>query len=105
LPLRIRHLRLLPSFPTRRSSDLDADAKRVDITLCLAFGCDAQFIEITFTRLPEVRIHHLQSPASALSSCNHLLIRITQFNADITDRKSTRLSSSHVSISYAVFCL
>ena len=26
----------------------------------------------------------MQSPAGALSSCNHLLIRITQFNADIT---------------------
>src|SRR5699024_11245576 len=27
------------------------------------------------------------------------------FNAERTDRKSTRLNSSHVSISYAVFCL
>src|SRR5690625_6469318 len=26
-------------------------------------------------------------------------------NIDITDRKSTRLNSSHVAISYAVFCL
>src|SRR5207249_5597744 len=26
-------------------------------------------------------------------------------DADVTDRKSTRLNSSHVSISYAVFCL
>src|SRR5699024_11374093 len=28
-----------------------------------------------------------------------------QFFTDATDRKSTRLNSSHVSISYAVFCL
>src|SRR5207249_5429846 len=27
------------------------------------------------------------------------------FNLEIQDRKSTRLNSSHVSISYAVFCL
>src|SRR5438067_4897718 len=27
------------------------------------------------------------------------------FDRDISDRKSTRLNSSHVSISYAVFCL
>ena len=27
------------------------------------------------------------------------------YSADITDRKSTRLNSSHCSISYAVFCL
>src|SRR5699024_11577436 len=29
---------------------------------------------------------------------------IQQTNPDILDRKSTRLNSSHVSISYAVFC-
>src|SRR5690625_6084631 len=28
-----------------------------------------------------------------------------RFNVRITDRKSTRLNSSHVAISYAVFCL
>src|SRR5699024_11948821 len=29
----------------------------------------------------------------------------TQTNMNVKDRKSTRLNSSHVSISYAVFCL
>src|SRR5437870_10976617 len=29
----------------------------------------------------------------------------TEFVAEIVDRKSTRLNSSHVAISYAVFCL
>src|SRR5690625_5387653 len=29
----------------------------------------------------------------------------TEFKADMGDRKSTRLNSSHVAISYAVFCL
>src|SRR5207249_5036575 len=33
--------------------------------------------------------------------CSQLLVR----EADLGDRKSTRLNSSHVSISYAVFCL
>src|SRR3989344_6803066 len=28
-----------------------------------------------------------------------------QFQTDVVDRKSTRLNSSHMSISYAVFCL
>src|SRR5699024_11415929 len=32
-------------------------------------------------------------------------IDMTRINADFLDRKSTRLNSSHVSISYAVFCL
>src|SRR5699024_12808180 len=31
--------------------------------------------------------------------------RVHQVSADLPDRKSTRLNSSHVSISYAVFCL
>src|SRR5699024_11855480 len=34
-----------------------------------------------------------------------LVIRATTFPAGKLDRKSTRLNSSHVSISYAVFCL
>src|SRR5699024_12231702 len=33
----------------------------------------------------------------------HLVLYTNQF--DMPDRKSTRLNSSHVSISYAVFCL
>src|SRR5207253_11219591 len=39
---------------------------------------------------------------SALSSLRHELARA---DLEITDRKSTRLNSSHVAISYAVFCL
>src|SRR5699024_12883691 len=31
--------------------------------------------------------------------------RVLVVDADLRDRKSTRLNSSHVSISYAVFCL
>src|SRR5690554_7009623 len=34
----------------------------------------------------------------------HFIDEVT-FNAEHTDRKSTRLNSSHVRISYAVFCL
>src|SRR5690625_5759363 len=37
---------------------------------------------------------------------NHSSIHIANVNADqVKDRKSTRLNSSHVAISYAVFCL
>src|SRR5699024_11784589 len=41
---------------------------------------------------------------------NQLLKRLSEFPAQrivgvVVDRKSTRLNSSHVSISYAVFCL
>src|SRR5690606_42127808 len=69
----------LPSFPTRRSSDL----------------LDGQ--------------HHpgLQRDRSALVP---ILPRIMHVQTEpvrglVQDRKSTRLNSSHVKISYAVFCL
>src|SRR5204862_7227915 len=40
--------------------------------------------------------------ASGFASGNH--IRILALQASFIDRKSTRLNSSHVEISYAVFC-
>src|SRR5690349_24205262 len=42
-----------------------------------------------------------------LVSCEHATSRVTRTekNGALTDRKSTRLNSSHVEISYAVFCL
>src|SRR5437868_12485611 len=50
------------------------------------------------------------SPPIALSvrgvrRCARTNIRIAVLHSDCQDRKSTRLNSSHVSISYAVFCL
>src|SRR5699024_12393707 len=71
----------LPSFPTRRSSDLSLQR-----TMYLPL-----YLEKTY----------LQYLPKALYVLNHL-------NPDLIyteDRKSTRLNSSHVSISYAVFCL
>src|SRR5690606_41309773 len=49
---------------------------------------------------------HLNRPAIALAA--HENVRDHVFrgcSADLGDRKSTRLNSSHVKISYAVFCL
>src|SRR5437870_5211081 len=36
---------------------------------------------------------------------NHIITAVTEHKAVLEDRKSTRLNSSHVAISYAVFCL
>src|SRR5699024_11862458 len=36
---------------------------------------------------------------------NRIICNVASFRESIQDRKSTRLNSSHVSISYAVFCL
>src|SRR5207249_8960271 len=54
-------------------------------------------------------------PNARTAAASHLYLRSTSTNSTLTatdnttlryaDRKSTRLNSSHVSISYAVFCL
>src|SRR5690625_5813127 len=66
----------LHSFPTRRSSDLG-------VLLSLQGGSDMGLFEINeAARLVQEAAH-----------------------PEAKDRKSTRLNSSHVAISYAVFCL
>src|SRR5699024_12360158 len=67
----------LHSFPTRRSSDL--------------------LLERTY---PSVRIPY---PSASPHHSNDY--EAVQEYQPVIDRKSTRLNSSHVSISYAVFCL
>src|SRR5690606_40616362 len=83
--------RVLLSFPTRRSSDLPALMRFVLFTLAgslpllasIAAVCAANFRDPGLSGLP--------------ATIGHL--------SDTADRKSTRLNSSHVKISYAVFCL
>src|SRR5690606_41043999 len=50
---------------------------------------------------PELRIRVLDAEKRSPLD----LATVQLFNADSVDRKSTRLNSSHVKISYAVFCL
>src|SRR5690606_39711079 len=78
----------LHSFPTRRSSDL------------LYLGVSRLLVR-----------ELAANPSRALSGVRRWLTYMTLFLAaatlvvDVIDRKSTRLNSSHVKISYAVFCL
>src|SRR5699024_11620157 len=83
----VMHSSLVPPslylFPTRRSSDL--------LGIEFAFGhratdCTVGSSEVVIT-----------TETDDGTETNHI--------ADRVDRKSTRLNSSHVSISYAVFCL
>src|SRR5699024_12805311 len=97
--------RHLPSFPTRRSSDLgeinlllfngltghDGDNAVVP-ALAKSWDFDEETCTYTFHLEEDVRWHDGE-PFTAED---------VQFTID---RKSTRLNSSHVSISYAVFCL
>src|SRR5690625_6791148 len=52
--------------------------------------------------IPRIDIPDLTAPAPVTNPAHSLLV----FNTGASgDRKSTRLNSSHVAISYAVFCL
>src|SRR5699024_12088400 len=95
------HLPVLPSFPTRRSSDLAlqlmpkllVEAKRnlgrTEKTLILVAtsGDTGKAALDGYHDIPGVEI------------------AVFYPTGGTRDRKSTRLNSSHVSISYAVFCL
>src|SRR5439155_26398500 len=87
-----RHHPPLHSFPTRRSSDL---ARRLH-RLVAALGMDLIRRQALGAgdRQPMQRPPH---PQSGLIHMQHLGVA--------QDRKSTRLNSSHVASSYAVFCL
>src|SRR5690606_40472071 len=88
----------LHSFPTRRSSDLTLDL--VDIrAVVAAAGKVPVAVDSTFATPV------LQQPATL--GARYVLHSATKYlggHGDV-DRKSTRLNSSHVKISYAVFCL
>src|SRR5438128_7471921 len=80
-------LRDLHSFPTRRSSDLSILATVGFFILALATAPSAV---------------HAQATTGTISGA------VTDESKAVlpgVDRKSTRLNSSHGSISYAVFCL
>src|SRR3712207_8457933 len=50
-------------------------------------------------------IYDAESPVSKQQIANALRYSLPTVHQNITDRKSTRLNSSHANISYAVFCL
>src|SRR5205814_9507548 len=93
------HRRDLPSFPTRRSSDLrEIDAKRDERGIRLrVVGRVADHRGVR-----DERIVDRQAVEAAVDSDGDVLV--DQVSID-EDRKSTRLNSSHLGISYAVFCL
>src|SRR5699024_12241621 len=100
-----RHPRPLPSFPTRRSSDLAAvSARRLEgPTAERSVGRGQLPIQAVLFDLDDTLLDTASAFAAAVAAI------ATEFlpalPAERQDRKSTRLNSSHVSISYAVFCL
>src|SRR5690606_41692937 len=76
------------SFPTRRSSDLGV-AERIDLG----------------GELRQALVDLLDDLAKLLVLLCLFLSELFRIEVDLRDRKSTRLNSSHVEISYAVFFL
>src|SRR2546426_5119786 len=67
---------------------------------------DALPISATSTATPSTgHMSRGVSCAATRSSCGSTVERSESIPAGSTDRKSTRLNSSHLVISYAVFCL
>src|SRR5699024_12401407 len=99
----VHHLDL-HSFPTRRSSDLKDTCKKVlrfdENYLLIILTTILLFNQLTIVVVNErfiwILLAILYSGVRCYSKVNCCENR---------DRKSTRLNSSHVSISYAVFCL
>src|SRR5690606_40897295 len=93
-----RHHRVLHSFPTRRSSDLACSTVSPVVFLM------SSFVGPSSITLPHPTAS--RSSEAAPSAQSVVLISRQSFARarDCRDRKSTRLNSSHVKISYAVFC-
>src|SRR5690606_41415576 len=82
--------RTLRSFPTRRSSDLGAFlGNNLSVERLVPDGLDS----VARENLSSVRFIRADEGL------------VPTMKLQLVDRKSTRLNSSHVKISYAVFCL
>src|SRR5690606_41552476 len=83
----------LPSFPTRRSSDLSVHSTVNRAPPASVVACTVP-----------TRFFCTSTPVDRYPSTSPTTNRA--FRPEVSgDRKSTRLNSSHVKISYAVFCL
>src|SRR5690606_39802195 len=89
-------LRLLHSFPTRRSSDLIAVGVGTR-SLLPKVGPWMEGVKKAFGVMLLAVALWLVSPVIPAAA--------SMLGWALLDRKSTRLNSSHVKISYAVFCL
>src|SRR5690606_42018676 len=92
-------LRRLPSFPTRRSSDLACGTQQFQQCVDQMLGPCRGVADAGDVRLVGLAdLGRLVQPRGKPGDA-------AQWRTQVVDRKSTRLNSSHVKISYAVFCL
>src|SRR5690606_40543170 len=99
ISLRCIDRRTLHSFPTRRSSDLRAVLRPNQ------FGRNPRFTPTIVGNSGASKRLGQRSCLLEVSDKAREPVPFEPGCADHQDRKSTRLNSSHVKISYAVFCL
>src|SRR5207247_10873112 len=99
----VTHQRDLYSFPTRRSSDLGG-VEGVMIHDQSGAGRSLLLYDLLMVAVVALAPSVAPLPARAAASPVHAAAAGTG-GGTWTDRKSTRLNSSHEWISYAVFCL
>src|SRR5690606_42086615 len=92
-------VRSLLSFPTRRSSDL--------LAALVLFADFAERLKLVDPVLFQEGAFRLNDPIVLIGLLVGAMLPFlfSAFLMESVDRKSTRLNSSHVKISYAVFCL
>src|SRR5205814_8717517 len=100
--LYFRHLHDPRTFPTRRSSDL-LFVSVVDQKVYLIHQTAREFL-VAKNEVLAGRWKHSLDPVGSDLLMARICVTYLMFTA-FEDRKSTRLNSSHLGISYAVFCL
>src|SRR5699024_11827364 len=91
-------------FPTRRSSDLGAGGLAGDHRDLADRRC-SRGVEKLRGAADDWRVRLLREEARGIDEGDQRHVEGVAELVEVADRKSTRLNSSHVSISYAVFCL
>src|SRR5690606_41509651 len=99
---RPRHHRALHPFPTRRSSDLSIAPNGLKHVLFANSGSEANDSAVKMVWYYHNAIGKPQKKKIIGRQFGYHGVTVASGSLD---RKSTRLNSSHVKISYAVFCL
>src|SRR5207248_6366165 len=102
--VRSARLRSSHPFPTRRSSDLFLPDRYIRGE-CPKCGAKDQYGDACENCSTVNAPTDLIRPYSTVSGATPVLKASEHFFFRLSDRKSTRLNSSHRTISYAVFCL
>src|SRR5690606_40624943 len=95
------HYSYLQHFPTRRSSDLELQCLKISGLK----NCMKNCTQLFFQKLFQKKIINISDLGLGFHLRGSMTGSVPAPEGVLLDRKSTRLNSSHVKISYAVFCL